>query len=355
LFARYTFSHPERAAAELRAVLPPELVAQVDWSSLQPESGSVVDPELRESQSDLLFSARLLGGAPLLFYFLLEHQSSVDPWMAFRMLRYVVRQLGHWRQGHPDSERLPIIIPMVMYHGPEGGWTAPRRVEELFHLPSEQAELWRARVPRFEHLVDDLTAEREEALRARGGPPLVPLALLLLRSGRSEQLAVLLEGWTPLLAEVLDAPEGLEQLRAIVHYLLRVGVEAALEALRRVLDSIPGEQRAEDAMRTMADALIEQGHERGLQEGMQKGLAEGQSRGLVEGQARGLAEGQAQGLARGRAESVLRLLAVRGIAVDERARALILSCRDLDRLDQWLERSVSATSLADVLATPRLE
>jgi predicted transposase YdaD len=62
LFARFTFGHPERAAAELRAVLPPEVVARVDWSSLRREPASVVDPELRESQSDLLFSARLHGG-----------------------------------------------------------------------------------------------------------------------------------------------------------------------------------------------------------------------------------------------------------------------------------------------------
>lgn len=33
---------------------------------LQREPSSVVDPELRERQSDLLFSARLHGGAPLL-------------------------------------------------------------------------------------------------------------------------------------------------------------------------------------------------------------------------------------------------------------------------------------------------
>jgi predicted transposase/invertase (TIGR01784 family) len=103
LFARYTFGHPERAAAELHAVLPPHVVSAVDWSSLRREPGSVVDPELREPQSDLLFSARLRSGHPLLLYVLLEHQSSVDRWMALRMLRYVVRQVERWRQEHPDS------------------------------------------------------------------------------------------------------------------------------------------------------------------------------------------------------------------------------------------------------------
>ncbi|HEX5752872.1 MAG TPA: Rpn family recombination-promoting nuclease/putative transposase [Archangium sp.] len=78
LFARYTFGHPERAAAELRAVLPAHVVSEVDWSSLRREPVSVVDPELRQTESDLLFSARLRSGQPLLLYVLLEHQSSVD-------------------------------------------------------------------------------------------------------------------------------------------------------------------------------------------------------------------------------------------------------------------------------------
>jgi predicted transposase/invertase (TIGR01784 family) len=142
LFVRFTFGHPERAMAELRAALPSFVVSRVDWDSLRRESGSVVDPRLRETQSDLLFSARLKdSGRELLLYVLLEHQSSVDRWMALRMLRYVVRLLERWREGHPEDGLLPVVVPLVMYHGPEGAWTAPRRVEELFHVPEAEREL----------------------------------------------------------------------------------------------------------------------------------------------------------------------------------------------------------------------
>jgi predicted transposase YdaD len=84
LLVRFTFGRPERAEAELRAALPPELVREVDWATLKREPSSVVDEELRESESDLLFSARRLDGRTLLFYVLLEHQSKVDRWMALR-------------------------------------------------------------------------------------------------------------------------------------------------------------------------------------------------------------------------------------------------------------------------------
>ncbi|HZI07129.1 MAG TPA: Rpn family recombination-promoting nuclease/putative transposase [Archangium sp.] len=327
LFARYTFGQPERAAAELRAVLPPRIVSQVDWSTLRRESGSVVDPELRETESDLLFSARLRGGRPLLLYVLLEHQSRVDRWMALRMLRYVVRQLDHWRKANPDSEGLPVVVPLVMYHGPEGAWSAPRRVEELFDLPDEAEghEEWRALVPRFEYLLDDLTAERAEALMARPGPALVRLALLVLRYGRTDELAHRLPEWTALFAQVHATPHGDEELGLVIRYLLQVGDRIVRAQMGRVLHSVMETHRAEDLMRTYGEELIEQGRLKGLEQGLE------------------------QGRAQGRAEDVLRILAARGLLVSEQARQRILSCTDVALLDRWFDRALTAPSLSEVL------
>ncbi|HYO52094.1 Rpn family recombination-promoting nuclease/putative transposase [Archangium sp.] len=327
LFARYTFGHPERAAAELRAVLPAHVVSEVDWSSLRREPGSVVDPELRETESDLLFTARLHTGHSLLLYVLLEHQSTVDRWMALRMLRYVVRQVERWRQEHPESELLPIILPLVMYHGPEGAWTAPRRVEDLFDLPKgdEKWERWRALVPGFEYLLDDLTAEREAVLSARPGPPLARLAWLILRYGRTGALAHKLPEWTALFAQVQAAPEGAEHLVVVIRYLLWVGDEAVHEAAGQVLHSVLNEQRAEELMRSYGEELIERGRQQGL------------------------AKGREEGLTRGRAEYILRILTARGVRVDEAARQRILTCTDLATLDRWFDRSLNATTLSEVL------
>ncbi|EPX65108.1 Transposase [Cystobacter fuscus DSM 2262] len=327
LFARYTFGHPERAAAELRAVLPAHVVSEVDWSSLRREPGSVVDPELRETESDLLFTARLRTGQPLLLYVLLEHQSSVDGWMALRMLRYVVRHMERWRQEHPDSTGLPLVLPLVMYHGPEGAWTAPRRVEELFILPEgeEERARWRALLPRFEYLLDDLTAEREEALKARSGPPLARLAWLVLRHGRSGELARRLLEWEELFAQVHADNEGSEHLVVVIRYLLWVGGEPVHEAAGQVLHSVLGRQRTEELMRSYGEQLIE----RGLQQG--------------------LVRGREEGLRQGRAEDILRILTMRGVQVDEAARQRILSCSDMATLDRWLDLSLKATTLSEVL------
>jgi predicted transposase YdaD len=49
------FSEPVLAAQELRAVLPPALVACVDWSVLTPMPTSFVDAAFRQRVSDLVF------------------------------------------------------------------------------------------------------------------------------------------------------------------------------------------------------------------------------------------------------------------------------------------------------------
>jgi hypothetical protein len=56
--SRHELSRPERAAAELADVLPAELAARIEWSTLRLEPGSFVDPGPAGRATDLPFSAR---------------------------------------------------------------------------------------------------------------------------------------------------------------------------------------------------------------------------------------------------------------------------------------------------------
>ncbi|MFY0575945.1 Rpn family recombination-promoting nuclease/putative transposase [Cystobacter fuscus] len=211
-----------------------------------------------------------------------------------------------------------------MYHGPDGVWTAPRRVEELFELPEEEEERerWRTLVPRFEYLLDDLTAEREEALSTRPGPPLARLAWWVLRYARTGELARKLPDWVVLFSQVHADAEGAEHLVVVIRYLLWVEEDAAIHtAVRRVLHSVLDRQRAEELMGSWAEEMIERGVQKGLH----------------------------QGLTQGRAEYILRILTARGVQVSEAARQHILTCTDLATLDRWFDRSLNATTLSEVL------
>jgi hypothetical protein len=314
LLARYVFSHPERAAAELRAVLPSRIVEQVDWSTLRCEPVSVVDEGLRETENDFLFSAGLHSGQPALMYILLEHQSRVERFMALRMFRYVGRVLDTWHKSHPRRKLLPAVFSQVLYHGPGGRWTAPQRLEDLFELPqsAEEREQWLRLLPRFEYLLDDLTAEREEALLARKGPPLAKLAFVVLPHGKAAGLEERLRRWEKLFVEVAER-DGVEAVRVVVQYLVTVASKEGRQALGAVVHSALGSHRAEETMTTMAEAWM------------------------------------AEGKAEGRAEAILQVLTARGVPVSASLRQRILACTDLKTLELWLNRALIAKSASDVI------
>ena len=70
---------------------------------------------------------------------------------------------------------------------------------------------------------------------------------------------------------------------------------------------------------------------------------------IEQGLQQGLARGREEGLTRARAEYILRTLTTRGVQLDEAARQRILSCSDVATLDRWFDRSLTASSLSDVL------
>lgn len=205
LFKR-AFSSPEHVAGELCSVLPPSVTSALDLERLELVAGSFVDPALADRHTDLLFRVPLRAGAGehprsgrpgdrsstaddddderAYVYLLFEHQSTPGPLMAFRMLGYVVEI---WRRSLRESPgaRLPLVIPLVLHHGPSG-WTAARRLHALVHGLDRLPEL-AGFVPSFELLIDDLASLDDAARIRRPLAPLPLLALWLLRDGRDPQ------------------------------------------------------------------------------------------------------------------------------------------------------------------------
>src|SRR5262245_56632449 len=132
---RATFSNVEHAAGELRRMLPEAIVERIDWSTLAHEPGSFVDEQLAQHHADLLFSAQMAGRTAYL-YVLFEHQSTVDPLMPFRLLRYTVRIWDQLLGEAPGAKKVPVTIPQVLHHS-ETGWTASTAFEALYDIDEE--------------------------------------------------------------------------------------------------------------------------------------------------------------------------------------------------------------------------
>jgi Putative transposase, YhgA-like len=87
-------------------------------------------------------------------YVLIEHQSSDDPLMVFRMLRYVTRIWDQYEREHPGTRRLPAVIPLVVCQGPDR-WTSPVQALDVIDLDADGKHAAEAYLPRFGFLLDD--------------------------------------------------------------------------------------------------------------------------------------------------------------------------------------------------------
>jgi hypothetical protein len=114
----------------------------------------------------------------VLVYVLVEHQSSSDPLMAFRMLRYITRIWDRYLDEHPRARQLPPVIPVVVHQGP-GQWNSPEQLLDLIDLDPAGKKAMRAWLPSFGYLLDDLAATGTGQLLDRG---LTPQALVTLAS-----------------------------------------------------------------------------------------------------------------------------------------------------------------------------
>jgi predicted transposase YdaD len=125
------FSHPEMVADLLAGFVLEPWVQEVDFTTLEKVGGSYVSDDLRTREDDLVWRVRLRGGW-LYVYLLLEFQSSVEPYMAVRVMTYVgllYQDLIRRRELAPGG-RLPPVVPVVLYNGLPR-WQAAVDIAEL--------------------------------------------------------------------------------------------------------------------------------------------------------------------------------------------------------------------------------
>ncbi len=240
-----TFRHAVHAGSWARSILPQDLAAAIDWSTLAPAPERMHGSLLRMSIGDLVFTARATDGRPLLV--LLEHRSR-DDGLEDQVLRYVTH-LGN----HPGSGTIP-VVPIVCHHGPTP--FAPRRRRHV---------LERLR-PRSRFHLDDLAAIPEAALRSRSLTPHAALTLACLASlpGASPAATLaMLDRWADHFVAIdrdLSLPGREDVLTAIGWYVLHV-TEADPEEVHMTIERIL--QRPEETIVSTAERLRREGRAEG--------------------------------------------------------------------------------------------
>ncbi len=246
---RQFLTQPEIARDFMEIHLPPELRAICDLSTLKLESGSFVEDDLRQYFSDVLYSLKTTAGEDGYIHVLIEHQSTPDKHMAFRLIRYAIAAMQrHLDAGH---KKLPLVIPVLFYTGKRTPYPYSTNWLREFYDPELAGKLYTAEFP----LVDVTVIPDNEIMGHRS-----MAALTLLQK----------HIWQRDLAELTD------KLATIL-----LGEASDAEAFVRELAlRVP---QHEDELMTIAQQLEQKGIEKGIEQGIEKGIEKGRQEGVLEG------------------------------------------------------------------------
>jgi predicted transposase/invertase (TIGR01784 family) len=242
-FFKRLFGHLATMADFIRNYLPPELVTSLDLDSLTLEKESFIDPKLRDHFSDLLFRVRLAAGGELYLYLLLEHKSAPDPWVAFQLLRYIVR---FWERLYDQGcAKLPWVMPIVFYHGEERWRVSQQFSGVLEKLPQNlDGAVLQKYVFDFAYDLQDFSARKGGEIK---GQARLRTGLTTLRHIFSKDLTRRLPDIFRSLRELKRA-EALEYMETLLTYLLAAGKkvkeEEIVKAMAEVIPPISPEEAA---------------------------------------------------------------------------------------------------------------
>lgn len=316
--AQLVFRHSENVRG-LVEILAPELAAGIDFNRLTRSNRDFLSDTLRQQVADLVYSVPFQSGSEteeILIYILLEHQSTVDDLMGFRVLFYMTQiwdeQRRQWEaENVPKSKRrFRAVLPIVFYTGNQR-WNAPLSLAELMALPAELDRF----VPAFETLFLSVKEASVSELTKTGHP--LGWVLTVLQKERADE-PVLRETLQTAVSHFtdLDAAHHRVLLRYLVLLILHRRPEKEHKGLINLVDRHAPEMEVETMAQSMAEVLLERGIE--------------------------------QGETRAKRDAVLNLLRIRFDSVPESITNEIAAIQSVSRLDLLFEKAVIAETLDEI-------
>ena len=255
------FSFPEMVRDLLEGFVCEDWLAQLDYASLEPVNSAYVSNGLRVRLGDMVWKVRW-GSDSRWIYLLLEFQSSVDPYMALRVLTYAGLLYEELLRANQlaDNGRLPLVYCLVLYNG-SARW---RAAQELTALTEPRPTTLHSYQPQMRfRLIDERRYTHSELAPRRN----LAAALFRLENCRS---GADVDDVLTLQIERLDAPEHESLRRAfntcIQQVILARNPEFPVTKLGELKET--GMMLSE-----RIDELCEERKQEGLKQGLQQGEA----------------------------------------------------------------------------------
>ena len=271
-FFKETMGNVETAKDFLENYLPKSIIQVVNLDTLEPQKDSFVSPELEESFSDLLFQVEILGKESYL-YILFEHKSYRDKGLALQLLKYMV-EIWEAKMNKESIQGLPIIIPLVMYHG-EPNWQIASSLGDMLLGYDELPDDLKIYVPNFDHILYDVSIYTNQDIKGKAQTRILLTLLrdILTKDGDKLQESILRS--IHFLSELDDRQTGTEYLETIMRYILSAGKSLTKRNVQKMITQIEmNYPEGSEVTMTMAEMWMEEGREEGRKEGGAAALSE---------------------------------------------------------------------------------
>ncbi|AGL03684.1 Rpn family recombination-promoting nuclease/putative transposase [Desulfoscipio gibsoniae] len=268
-FFKETLGNVAVAKDFLNNYLPQSVMNIIDVDTLEPQKDSFINKKLQESFSDLLFKASINKREGYL-YFLFEHKSQPSRDIAFQLLRYMV-EIWNAKISKEETYELPVIIPLVVYHGQEG-WNI-KALGEMIPRYEELPRDVQAFIPDYKYLLYDLSRYTDREIK---GEAQLRIFLTMLRdiyTKDSKGLVKSIFRAVEYLQELEDKETGVDYFETLIRYVFSAGKNLTKsdinEIIKRIETTYP---EGSEKMVTIAEMFREEGKEEGIMKGMERGI-----------------------------------------------------------------------------------
>ncbi|OZG31626.1 Rpn family recombination-promoting nuclease/putative transposase [Rickettsia endosymbiont of Culicoides newsteadi] len=262
---RKSMENPIVAKEFLATHLPKDVLALIDSTSLKLEKDSFIEPDLSETISDVLFSVKFNDQDGYIFL-LLEHQSTVDKMMAFRLFKYMINICDRYLTTNPKAKRLPVIYPLIIYNGKKK-YNASLNIWNLFSHPDLARGFWTNDCQLIN--VHDIPDEELKKKIWSG------ILLFFLKHIHERQLLKRWQEISYLLPKLSKITIGHDHIRNLLSYTLTFIEQSDKIELEKILKNSLTKEKGEELMPSIAQVWKEEGIQIGVQDGIKIGVQDG--------------------------------------------------------------------------------
>ena len=260
--------NPIAAQEFLEEYVPESFKSRIDLSTVKIEKESFVEKNLKKQLSDIVLSVKTKNNQKAFVYCLIEAQVNPDYWIAFRLFKYMLLLCERHIK---DKDKLPLICPLVFYHGSKK-YDAPMNLWELFSDPKEAKNLLGNNYQLVDlHAMSDNEINYDKHLS---------IILYMMKHAHQRDKLKLIEDVFKNCNKAILIDAGMDYVytKLMVWYNdCKIPLEKKREFEQLVLDHLPKEKGAE-IMKTIADSYIEEGINKGIAIGKNEGIAIGEAR-----------------------------------------------------------------------------